>query len=147
MPTNMNCAGFADESALLKHELAYCLGQIKRTSALPVLESVLRDETENPMVRHEVRTQFTTSIFWTMNTTRTLRQQKRLAQYPQHRRYPSSASTQPTLTGTCARRARLRWPRSSGTIRKKGRRTGGRKTKRRKRVHSAYVHASHFVHT
>ncbi|KAK7690363.1 deoxyhypusine hydroxylase [Cerrena zonata] len=45
--------GFADESALLKHELAYCLGQIKKTSALPVLEQVLRDEKEDPMVRHE----------------------------------------------------------------------------------------------
>ena len=48
-------AGFADESALLKHELAYCLGQMKKTSALPVLESVLADEKEDPMVRHEVR--------------------------------------------------------------------------------------------
>ena len=46
--------GFADESALLKHELAYCLGQMKKTSALPVLEQVLRDEKEDPMVRHEV---------------------------------------------------------------------------------------------
>ncbi|EMD40106.1 hypothetical protein CERSUDRAFT_151063 [Gelatoporia subvermispora B] len=45
--------GFADESALLKHELAYCLGQMKKTSALPVLESVLSDEKEDPMVRHE----------------------------------------------------------------------------------------------
>lgn len=45
---------FDDPSALLKHELAYCLGQMKRTSALPVLESVLRKEDEDPMVRHEV---------------------------------------------------------------------------------------------
>ncbi|KAF4617701.1 hypothetical protein D9613_005813 [Agrocybe pediades] len=45
--------GFKDESALLKHELAYCLGQIKKTSALPALESVLRDTSEDPMVRHE----------------------------------------------------------------------------------------------
>ncbi|OCH90913.1 ARM repeat-containing protein [Obba rivulosa] len=45
--------GFADESALLKHELAYCLGQMKKTSALPVLESVLANEREDPMVRHE----------------------------------------------------------------------------------------------
>lgn len=45
--------GFQDRSALLKHELAYCLGQMKRASALPVLESVLRDEDEDPMVRHE----------------------------------------------------------------------------------------------
>ena len=47
--------GFADESALLKHELAYCLGQMKNPNALPVLESVLADEKEDPMVRHEVR--------------------------------------------------------------------------------------------
>ena len=47
--------GFADESALLKHELAYCLGQMKNTNALPVLESVLADKKEDPMVRHEVR--------------------------------------------------------------------------------------------
>ncbi|KAM5538723.1 hypothetical protein V8D89_007752 [Ganoderma adspersum] len=45
--------GFADESALLKHELAYCLGQMKNTSALSILESVLADEKEDPMVRHE----------------------------------------------------------------------------------------------
>ncbi|KAI0647774.1 ARM repeat-containing protein [Trametes meyenii] len=45
--------GFADESALLKHELAYCLGQMKNTNALPVLETVLADEKEDPMVRHE----------------------------------------------------------------------------------------------
>ncbi|EKM51757.1 uncharacterized protein PHACADRAFT_262083 [Phanerochaete carnosa HHB-10118-sp] len=45
--------GFADDSALLKHELAYCLGQMKRTSALPVLEAVLANEQEDPMVRHE----------------------------------------------------------------------------------------------
>ncbi|KAH9939815.1 ARM repeat-containing protein, partial [Amylocystis lapponica] len=45
--------GFVDDSALLKHELAYCLGQMKQTSALPVLESVLSDEKEDPMVRHE----------------------------------------------------------------------------------------------
>ncbi|KAG9315811.1 deoxyhypusine hydroxylase [Chiua virens] len=44
---------FADPSALLKHELAYCLGQMKKTSALPVLESVLRKADEDPMVRHE----------------------------------------------------------------------------------------------
>ncbi|KAF8817029.1 ARM repeat-containing protein [Phlegmacium glaucopus] len=44
---------FNDSSALLKHELAYCLGQIKKTTALPTLESVLRNKSEDPMVRHE----------------------------------------------------------------------------------------------
>jgi len=46
-------AGFQDPSALLKHELAYCLGQMKNTAALPTLESVLGDGAEDPMVRHE----------------------------------------------------------------------------------------------
>lgn len=46
--------GFQDESALLKHELAYCLGQMKNRTALPVLESILTNEDEDPMVRHEV---------------------------------------------------------------------------------------------
>ncbi|THG98821.1 hypothetical protein EW026_g3449 [Hermanssonia centrifuga] len=47
------CQGFSDDSALLKHELAYVLGQMNMTSALPVLESVLKDKQEDPMVRHE----------------------------------------------------------------------------------------------
>ncbi|KAI9179382.1 deoxyhypusine hydroxylase [Blastocladiella emersonii ATCC 22665] len=45
--------GFADESALLKHELAYVLGQMKLPAAIPVLSSVLETEGEDPMVRHE----------------------------------------------------------------------------------------------
>jgi len=45
---------FSDQSALLKHELAYCLGQMKQRSALGTLEVVLRDKSEDPMVRHEV---------------------------------------------------------------------------------------------
>ncbi|EIN12414.1 Deoxyhypusine hydroxylase [Punctularia strigosozonata HHB-11173 SS5] len=45
--------GFSDESALLKHELAYCLGQTKNLTAVPTLESVLANESEDPMVRHE----------------------------------------------------------------------------------------------
>jgi len=44
---------FNDPSALLKHELAYVLGQMQRTSAIPLLAAVLEDTTENPMVRHE----------------------------------------------------------------------------------------------
>ncbi|GAA94454.1 uncharacterized protein L969DRAFT_90977 [Mixia osmundae IAM 14324] len=42
-----------DESALLGHELAYVLGQIKDPYALPILNSVLENESEHPMVRHE----------------------------------------------------------------------------------------------
>ncbi|KAK4052050.1 deoxyhypusine hydroxylase [Microbotryomycetes sp. JL201] len=44
---------FDGDSALLGHELAYCLGQIKDTRALPILERVLDDERQHPMVRHE----------------------------------------------------------------------------------------------
>ena len=44
---------FSDESALLKHELAYCLGQMGDPAALPVLTAVLEDTAENAMVRHE----------------------------------------------------------------------------------------------
>jgi deoxyhypusine monooxygenase len=40
-------------SALLKHELAYCLGQMRLPSALVCLERVLGDIHEDPMVRHE----------------------------------------------------------------------------------------------
>lgn len=46
-----NC--FKDESALLKHELAYCLGQMQDSRAIPVLIEILKDTTQEPMVRHE----------------------------------------------------------------------------------------------
>ncbi|KAJ9118080.1 hypothetical protein QFC24_006352 [Naganishia onofrii] len=48
-------SGFADPSALLKHELAYVLGQIGRPSAVPHLEKVLIDADgfQGEMVRHE----------------------------------------------------------------------------------------------
>uniref|UniRef100_A0A8C8RTY1 Deoxyhypusine hydroxylase n=1 Tax=Pelusios castaneus TaxID=367368 RepID=A0A8C8RTY1_9SAUR len=44
---------FGDESALLKHELAYCLGQMQDERAIPVLTQVLEDTRQEPMVRHE----------------------------------------------------------------------------------------------
>lgn len=44
---------FDDESALLKHELAYCLGQMQDVRAIPVLTRVLADTQQEPMVRHE----------------------------------------------------------------------------------------------
>ncbi|XP_077463607.1 deoxyhypusine hydroxylase-like [Stigmatopora argus] len=44
---------FVDDSALLKHELAYCLGQMQDTRAIPVLGAVLADTRQDPMVRHE----------------------------------------------------------------------------------------------
>lgn len=45
--------GFGDDSALLKHEMAYVLGQIKDRRALPHLDRVLRDHSQHAMVRHE----------------------------------------------------------------------------------------------
>jgi len=44
---------FTDPSALLKHELAYCLGQMKDSRAIPMLVQVLEDKSQEPMVRHE----------------------------------------------------------------------------------------------
>ncbi|XP_034830630.1 deoxyhypusine hydroxylase [Maniola hyperantus] len=44
---------FKDESVLLKHELAYCLGQMQDKNAVPVLISVLEDKNQDPIVRHE----------------------------------------------------------------------------------------------
>lgn len=47
------CIGFKDDSALLKHELAYVLGQTHNSYAVPSLQRVLKDEAQDPMVRHE----------------------------------------------------------------------------------------------
>lgn len=44
---------FEDDSALLKHELAYCLGQMQDERAIPILLHVLQDTSQEPMVRHE----------------------------------------------------------------------------------------------
>lgn len=44
---------FNDDSALLKHELAYCLGQMQDTQAIETLTKVLQDTSQEPMVRHE----------------------------------------------------------------------------------------------
>ncbi|QDZ25535.1 deoxyhypusine hydroxylase [Chloropicon primus] len=41
------------KSALLKHEVAFVLGQLQNTEATDVLIKILRDEREHPMVRHE----------------------------------------------------------------------------------------------
>ncbi|GAB1318853.1 deoxyhypusine hydroxylase [Madurella fahalii] len=46
-------AGFASPSALLKHELAYCLGQTGNGYAIAPLTAVLEDVREDPMCRHE----------------------------------------------------------------------------------------------
>ncbi|MGB0652926.1 MAG: HEAT repeat domain-containing protein [Thermoplasmatota archaeon] len=46
-------AAFADPSALLRHELAYVLGQMQDPHAVPFLTEVLATEDEHVMVRHE----------------------------------------------------------------------------------------------
>lgn len=43
----------SDKSALLKHECAYCLGQMQKDDAIDVLNKVLANVAEHPMVRHE----------------------------------------------------------------------------------------------
>lgn len=47
------CRSFGDESALLKHESAYCLGQMQNPVAIAPLTAVLADTQQEPMVRHE----------------------------------------------------------------------------------------------
>lgn len=46
-------AAFVSPSALLKHELAYCLGQTGNLAAVPFLVQVLEDKDEDAMCRHE----------------------------------------------------------------------------------------------
>ena len=44
---------FSSESALLKHEIAYVLGQMQDPHAVPSLIDRLADQSEDVMVRHE----------------------------------------------------------------------------------------------
>jgi len=44
---------FSDPSALLKHEVAYCLGQLQSEHAVPTLVEVVSDSSREPIVRHE----------------------------------------------------------------------------------------------
>ena len=46
-------AAFQSPSALLKHELAYCLGQTRNMASVPFLRQVLEDKHQDPMCRHE----------------------------------------------------------------------------------------------
>ena len=46
-------AAFTSPSALLKHELAYCLGQSGKSEAVPFLRHVIEDRQEDGMCRHE----------------------------------------------------------------------------------------------
>ena len=47
------CECFSDPSDLLKHEVAFCLGQMQDKRAVPKLLEVLEDDKQEPIVRHE----------------------------------------------------------------------------------------------
>ena len=47
------CGAFTSSSALLRHEAAYVLGQMQRPEVVDVLMTILDDEKEHVMVRHE----------------------------------------------------------------------------------------------
>lgn len=44
---------FSDPSELLKHECAYCLGQMGDVAAIAYLVDILKDTNQQPIVRHE----------------------------------------------------------------------------------------------
>ena len=44
---------FTSSSALLRHEIAYVMGQMQNNHAVPILIDVLSNESEHVMVRHE----------------------------------------------------------------------------------------------
>ncbi|KAL8997191.1 MAG: hypothetical protein Q9169_003457 [Polycauliona sp. 2 TL-2023] len=46
-------AAFSSPSALLKHELAYCLGQTRNMASVPFLRQVLENKDQDSMCRHE----------------------------------------------------------------------------------------------
>ncbi len=50
---NVLCEGFSSKSVLLRHELAYVLGQMQDNRALDTLVDILEDRNEHVMVRHE----------------------------------------------------------------------------------------------
>lgn len=50
---NEMAKAFQDKSELLKHEVAYCLGQMGNVAAIPILSQVLQDLKQEPIVRHE----------------------------------------------------------------------------------------------
>jgi deoxyhypusine monooxygenase len=47
------CAGLEDPSALLRHEIAFCLGQMQDAESVGILIALLENASEHPMVRHE----------------------------------------------------------------------------------------------
>jgi len=47
------CEGFKDSSALMRHEIAYVMGQLQNEHSLDALTAELVKNDEHPMVRHE----------------------------------------------------------------------------------------------
>ena len=47
------CAAFDDGNPLLKHEIAFVLGQLEHPAAVDALCAAVRSEEEHGMVRHE----------------------------------------------------------------------------------------------
>lgn len=58
-PTAIDCIAkcFGDSSELLKHECAFCLGQMQDATAVPILVGLLKDQKECNIVRHEAGTE------------------------------------------------------------------------------------------
>lgn len=53
LATKALASAFQDKSTLLKHEIAYVIGQLQDTTCIPVLRDVLADLNQDPVVRHE----------------------------------------------------------------------------------------------
>ena len=53
LPALEICKAFTDDSALVRHELSYVLGQMQLAAAVPTLTRILDTPTEHSMVRHE----------------------------------------------------------------------------------------------
>lgn len=70
---------FVDDSCLLKHELAYCLGQMRDEFAIPYLIEVLKDEEQEPMVRHEagIKTSIVGTLIFASATSKMSERQKK----------------------------------------------------------------------
>lgn len=49
---------FTDSSSLLKHEMAYCLGQMQNEYALDILRDLVQDIQQDIIVRHEAGESF-----------------------------------------------------------------------------------------
>lgn len=46
------CTGLGDSSALLRHEVAYCLGQRQDPASVQLLKDTLANDQEHPMYKH-----------------------------------------------------------------------------------------------